>query len=232
LGEDFGGASFKEELTGERRRVLPEEGKEEQSLVVWTFSRGLEQQGAGLRPAKERNQQLMNKKHVLVSLALGAMVATFTSSKEESKTNIYLPELETLCEESLVGGGQISEDSLRGKMLILNFWASYDPMSRINSYQLVRLGGLYGEKKFEGGNGLQVVCISMDTYKSAMQKAIEADGTEEFFHICDLQGEESPIARKFDVNRPVNLLVSADGKILARDFGTDMIEGVLSILAQ
>ncbi len=200
----------------------------------WSSGRTLRSQHEGVScgPAKRRKKRLMNNKHVLFSLALGAMAAVFTSSKEESKASVYLPELETLCEESLVGGGQIAEDSLRGKMLILNFWASYDPTSRINSYQLVRLGGHYSDKTFEGGNGLQVVCISMDVYKSAMQKAIEADGTEDFFHICDLQGEKSPLARRFDVNRPVNLLVSADGKILARDFGTDMIEGVLSMLAQ
>ncbi len=174
----------------------------------------------------------MTKKHIAFSVLLASLLTFLTASKEENKSNVYLAQLQNLCEQELTSGGQIVADSLVGKMIVLNFWASYDPASRINSYNLVGIGNHYANQKFQGADGLQVVSISLDVFRSAMQKAIEADGTQDFFHLCDLQGEDSPIAKSFDVNRPVNLLLSADGKILARDFGTDMIESVLGMLAE
>lgn len=165
----------------------------------------------------------MIKKNVVYSLVLGVAITALSSSKKESKQNIYLDELQQLSEVSLNGGSTLPADSLQGSMVILNFWASYDPASRINTFDLLRLNEEFREASFEGGEGLKVVCISLDTYRTPFKKAIEADGTAGLVHFCDLQGVDSPLAHNFDVNRPVNLLLSADGKILARDFGTATI---------
>lgn len=77
---------------------------------------------------------------------------------------------------------------------------------------------------------MEIVCVSMDTFRSPMMRAIESDGTGDFYHICDLKGEKSPLANDFDVNRPVNLLISPEGRILARDFGTTTITTTLEML--
>lgn len=156
----------------------------------------------------------------------------FTSSKKENRSNTYYDELSALSEQELVGGGKLEADSLSGKMLILNFWASYDPASRINSYELARIRDQYSDKTFDGGDGLSVVSISLDVFRSPLVKAIEADGVQGFYHICDYKGVESPLAKDFDVNRPVNLLVSANGQIVARDFGTSTLDETLAMLTK
>ena len=174
---------------------------------------------------------MVNKKTVLCCL-LGAGMVFFTSSKKENRLNTYFDELNDLTEQELVGGGKLEADSLKGKMLILNFWASYDPASRINSYELSRIRDQYSGSSFDGGDGLGIVSISLDVFHSPLAKAIEADGVQDFYHICDYKGAQSPLAQSFDVNRPVNLLVSSDGQIVARDFGTSTLNEILAMLTK
>lgn len=164
-------------------------------------------------------------------LGLGVATVFFTSSKKENQENIYLDQLKTLEEQPLVDGSSLSADSINGKMLIVSFWASYDATSRVNSYNLLSIRDEFRTASFENAEGLEVVCVSLDIFKSPVRKAIESDGTGSFYHICDLMGEDSPLASKFDVNRPVNLLISPDGHILARDFGTQTISETLEFLS-
>lgn len=163
-------------------------------------------------------------------LWLAVMAIATTSSKKESQETIYAGEISGLENEELICGGQIEPDSLSGKMLILSFWASYDATSRVNAYNLVNIRDKFHNEELAGADGLEVVCISLDLFKSPVRKAIEADGTQCFYHICDYKGEDSPLASRFDVNRPVNLLISPDGRILARDFGTNTIAETLRFL--
>lgn len=130
-----------------------------------------------------------------------------------------------------LAGGRIVEDSLAGKMLLLNFWASWDAQSRMNNYRLVELSETYKDAEFYNGQGLEVVSVSLDRYKSPLKKAIETDGTKNFYHICDFKGTESELAKSFDVNRPVNLLIDSEGKIVARDFNVDALRSALEMLS-
>lgn len=184
--------------------------------------------GAVRRGGEKQNNMI--KKNVVCSLALGLAVTALSSSKKENKENIYYDELQELAQEAPLGGDTLSPNELKGSMVILNFWASYDPASRINTYNLLRMNNEYEDATFEGGNGLKVVCISLDTYKAPLRKAIEADGTAELAHFCDFQGTASPLAQNFDVKAPVNLLLNKDGKILARDFGTSTIDETLTYM--
>lgn len=172
----------------------------------------------------------MTKNSLICTALLVTATMVFTSSKKENEENFYIDELHALAEESLVTGECLEADSLDGKMIIVSFWASYDPASRINNYDLLQLKEKYGSSSFDGSKGLEIVCVSMDTFRSPMMRAIESDGTSDFYHICDLKGEESPLAHDFDVNRPVNLLISPEGRILARDFGTTTITSTLEML--
>ncbi len=174
----------------------------------------------------------MTKNSLICTTLLAAATLIFTSSKKENEENFYIDELQTLAHESLVAGQELNPDSLDDSMVIVSFWASYDPASRINNYDLLQLSDKFADTRFDNSKGLKVICVSLDTFRSPLLHAIKADGTDCFSHICDLQGEDSPLAHNFDVNRPVNLLLSPDGRILARDFGTSIIASTLEMLRQ
>lgn len=174
----------------------------------------------------------MNKTKIYLLICVAVlMIASLSSSKKDTTQELYADKLLAMSGLECVGGGQIHADSLSGKMIILNFWASYDATSRINNYELVKLSEEYSKKTFHQGEGLEVVSISLDMFKSPLKKAITTDGTEIFYHICDYKGLESELAKSFDVNRPVNLLLDSKGAIVARDFNVSTLRSALTMLA-
>lgn len=166
----------------------------------------------------------------LAASMMGAVVL-FSSNKKEAETQMYTEQMQKINGILEVNGKTLSVDSLKGKMIILSFWASYDAQSRINSYQLLQLNEQYEGKRFHNGDGIDVVSISLDKYKAPLKKAITTDGTESFHHICDYKGIDSEWAKLFEVYRPVNLLVDADGNIVARDFNVETLKTTLEMLS-
>ncbi len=172
----------------------------------------------------------MNKTKFWSGLGIATLIL-MSSGKKETTEELYAEQIKALEGRTTVSGDTISAADIDGKMLILNFWASYDATSRMNSYQLVTLANEYADAEFYNSKGLGVVSVSLDKYYSPMMKAIATDGTESFMHICDKRGTESEMAQSFDVNRPVNLLIDSEGKIVARDFHVGDIRKTLEMLA-
>lgn len=154
-----------------------------------------------------------------------------SSNKKEAESQVYTEQMQKMDGIEEVNGRRLSTDSLKGKMIILNFWASYDAQSRINSYKLLQVAEDYESQKFHNGDGLEVVSVSLDKYRSPLKKAIQTDGTECFHHICDYKGVDSDWAKLFEVYSPVNLLIDADGKVVARDFNVETMRVTLDMLA-
>ena len=174
------------------------------------------------------NKNIRTKIYVIVCLAT---MVILSSNKKEAESQVYTEQMLKMNGTEEVSGRQFSTDSLKGKMIILNFWASYDAQSRINSYQLLQVAEDYESQNFHNGDGLEVVSISLDKYHSPLKKAIQTDGTERFHHICDYKGTDSEWAKLFEVYRPVNLLIDADGVIIARDFNVETMRTTLNMLA-
>lgn len=160
------------------------------------------------------------------AIVLSSATDDFNTRKNHSADQI--PNIVT----QLIDGTPFSGDTLRGKMVVINFWASYHAESRMNSYLLVELANQYKERSFYKGDGLEVVSISLDRFKSPLKRAIEIDGTQAFYHICDYLGVQSSLIRSFEITQPVNLLVDGEGRIIARDFDVKEIESTLKLLAQ
>ena len=57
----------------------------------------------------------------------------------------------------------LSLSSLRGKMVLVQFWASWDPNSRANNPNLVRLHNKYKEAKFNNAKGFELFTVSLDS---------------------------------------------------------------------
>lgn len=172
----------------------------------------------------------MIKNKLLALISVVAIVLLSSGKKEVTETN-YSAKINALAGMVEVNGGEFIPDSLKGKMLIVNVWASYDANSRINSYELVELANRYSNSNFFAGEGLEVVSISLDTYRSPLKKAIATDGTDNFHHLCDYKGADSEIAKSFGVSAPINMLIDADGRVLARDFNVKCIADALAFMA-
>lgn len=120
-----------------------------------------------------------------------------------------------------IDGKQVSLENLRGKYVLLHFWASWCPGCRIESPALI---GIY--KKYKN-KGLQVLYVSIDdqAHETAWKKAIEKDNTGMFINI---RTELSALSPSFNIKAiPLNFVIDPKGKIVTSDTGTKHINSAI-----
>ncbi|MCX6350696.1 MAG: TlpA disulfide reductase family protein [Bacteroidetes bacterium] len=115
-------------------------------------------------------------------------------------------------------GDTMSLYSLRGKMVILYFWASWCSPCRKNSPKLVAIYNKYKERNFKHAKELTVFSVSLDYDLSKWKKAVEEDGLEWENHVSDLQSGRAGIKDLYKINGiPKMYLIDGDGTIIAAD---------------
>ena len=120
------------------------------------------------------------------------------------------------------GGKEISLKSLRGKVVLLDFWASWCGPCRKENPNVVKLYDKYKEKGFE------ILGVSLDKTKDRWVKAIEADGLT-WLHVSDLKGWQSAYGRLYGVSSiPQTVLLDKEGKIIARNLRGAALEQKLA----
>jgi len=113
-------------------------------------------------------------------------------------------------------GEKIPLSSLRGKVVLIDFWAAWCPPCRRDNPNLVRLYRQYKYKEFVNGSGFAIYSVSLDTKKEDWIAAIEKDSLEWESHVSDLKGRQSPVIAEFEVRSiPFNTIIDGDGIILS-----------------
>ena len=113
-----------------------------------------------------------------------------------------------------------SED-FKKKNLIINFWASWGECisNRRNNNELKELYKKYKKSKYIGMLG-----VSFDVDKKEWKDAIKRD-TLDWEQVCDFSGLNSEIAKQYTIKQiPANILLSADGKILAKNLSGEELK--------
>ncbi len=122
------------------------------------------------------------------------------------------------------GGNPIALSSLRGKILLVDFWASWCRPCRIENPDIVKIYHQYKDKGFD------ILGVSLDYKKEEWLDAIEKDGLT-WHHVSDLKGKRSEAVRLFRINAiPYNLLLDAEGRIIARNLHGVALENKLKEL--
>ena len=105
-------------------------------------------------------------------------------------------------------GKPISLSSLKGKVVLIDFWASWCGPCRKENPNLVKLYEKYKDK------GFTILSVSLDNDEAAWKKAIETDGLIWPNHVSDLKGWESTMTKVYGFNSiPHTVLVNKEGKI-------------------
>ena len=118
--------------------------------------------------------------------------------------------------------------SLRGKVVLIDFWASWCRPCRMENPNVVRLYRLYHFKGFE------VFSVSLDNNRDAWLKAIEDDHLTWPNHVSDLRGWSSAAGRLYGIQSiPATVLIDRNGKVLARNLrGQDLENKLKEIFAE
>ena len=121
-------------------------------------------------------------------------------------------------------GELIKLSDLRGKYVLIDFWAAWCRPCREENPNVVRLYNQYKEQGFE------VFGVSLDRTKEAWVKAI-ADDNLTWTHVSDLKYFNSEAAATYQINAiPATYLLDAEGKIIGKDLRGASLENKLKEL--
>ena len=114
---------------------------------------------------------------------------------------------------------------LRGKVVLLDFWASWCRPCRGENPHVVAMYQKYHDKGFE------VFSVSLDRDKESWKRAIAADGLVWPNHVSDLKYWSSEAARTYGVSSiPSMFLLDQNGRIIAKNLRGEALSNALKQL--
>jgi hypothetical protein len=126
-------------------------------------------------------------------------------------------------------GKEIKLSDYRGKLVLIEFWASWDRVSRQNHPEILRCYNRYQNKKFENANGFSCFSVSLDKYKNAWINAISLDALIWNAQGCTFNYWDCVYARLYQVDKlPYYLLIDEDGLLLHKLFHVEKLDEILS----
>jgi thiol-disulfide isomerase/thioredoxin len=119
-------------------------------------------------------------------------------------------------------GRELKLSSLKGKYVLIDFWASWCGPCRQENPNVVQVYKKYKDR------GFTILSVSLDDNKASWLKAIAKDGLT-WSHVSELKKWNSVVAQTYGVNGiPAAFLLDKDGKVIAKNLRGDALEAKLA----
>lgn len=146
-------------------------------------------------------------RRIILLLAIVGVLSGTATAQPYNTTLQSLPDIAL----PAVNGDTVRLSSQQGKVVLLDFWASWCGPCRIANKGLVKLYGRYKAKGFE------IYSVSIDDNKTNWEKAIRKDKIS-WIQVNDPGGWDAPTARRWEINAiPTTLLFDKSGRLVAID---------------
>jgi thiol-disulfide isomerase/thioredoxin len=122
-------------------------------------------------------------------------------------------------------GDSVKLSSTRGKIVLLDFWASWCTPCRLENPNLVKAYNMFRSK------GFNIFQVSLDKTKEDWMKGIQDDNLGQWIHVSDVKYWNSVVVPLYKIESiPHSLLLDKDGKILATNLRGEQLQTKLAEL--
>ena len=111
-------------------------------------------------------------------------------------------------------GNMVALSDFKGKVVLLDFWASWCGPCRKENPNIVEAYNKYRKSKFKNENGFVILSVSVDRHEEEWNKAIIKDRLSWNSHVWDKKGI---VSKKYGIRTiPYSFLIDGDGNIVAQ----------------
>ena len=163
---------------------------------------------------------IKNVKWIFVVLIISSLISFSFVGKNTPTEGLTIGDKAptfTICGEKQL----IDLKDLRGKYVLLSFWASYDALSRMQNATL--------NHAVAQADNVEMVSVSFDEYQSVFQETIRKDQIVTPTCFVETKGESSGLFKKYRLGRGfTNYLLDENGVIIAKNISAAELSAYLN----
>ena len=163
-------------------------------------------------------------KWIFVVLLIGSLTSFVEKDKPTGGLNVgdIAPDFKI---QSMSAGQPLAELSdMKGKYVLLSFWASYDAHSRMQNASLSNV-----LRSASRNDNVEMVSVSFDEYQSIFKETVRKDQIVTPTCFVETEGEDSGLFKKYRLNRGfTNYLLDGNGVIIAKNISAADLSAYVS----
>ena len=161
---------------------------------------------------------------IFVVLLIGSLTSFVEKDKPTGGLNVgdIAPDFKI---QSMSAGQPLAELSdMKGKYVLLSFWASYDAHSRMQNASLSNV-----LRSASRNENVEMVSVSFDEYQSIFKETVRKDQIVTPTCFVETKGESSGLFKKYRLGRGfTNYLLDENGVIIAKNISAAELSAYLN----